>query len=148
MQTGAVDAFSSWCQSERRHLHSTFPAHYPNLSTTTGKREKKRKSRKRRIKRHFMSDFRLFFPQVLQEKTDQICEMASIMQNSIQLDEDCAARDNEVRTRLVTENKVSCHFMAHYLLPSTFIEPLKDVKTLDMSMCSMRLPFHPLFQKQ
>ena len=53
-----------------------------------------------------MSDFRLFFPQVLQEKTDQICEMASVMTKSIQLDEEFAAKDEEVKSRLVTENKV------------------------------------------
>lgn len=44
---------------------------------------------------------------MLQEKTDQICEMASVMQRSIQIDEDWAAKDQEVRSRLVTENKVT-----------------------------------------
>ena len=44
--------------------------------------------------------------QQLQEKTDQICEMASVMTKSIQLDEEFAAKDEEVKSRLVTENKV------------------------------------------
>ncbi len=43
---------------------------------------------------------------MLQEKTDQICEMASVMQKSIQIDEEAATKEQEVRSRLLTENKV------------------------------------------
>lgn len=43
--------------------------------------------------------------QLLQDKTDQIYEMASIMQNSIKLDEENEVQDREIRTRLLTENR-------------------------------------------
>lgn len=43
--------------------------------------------------------------QLLQEKTEQIHEMASVMQKSIQLDDQVSAKEREVRTRLITENK-------------------------------------------
>ncbi|TRY74004.1 hypothetical protein TCAL_10588 [Tigriopus californicus] len=43
--------------------------------------------------------------QLLQDKTDQIFEMASIMQNSLKLDEENEVQDQEIRTRLLTENR-------------------------------------------
>ena len=46
------------------------------------------------------------FFQLLQEKTDQICEMAGVMTKSIQIDDENSVREQEVRDRLLTENKV------------------------------------------
>jgi len=43
---------------------------------------------------------------MLQEKADKICEMANVMQKSIELDDASAVRDKEVHARLVVENKV------------------------------------------
>eukprot|EP00095_Tigriopus_kingsejongensis_P005274 maker-scaffold464_size163657-snap-gene-0.35 protein:Tk05274 transcript:maker-scaffold464_size163657-snap-gene-0.35-mRNA-1 annotation:"myb-like protein x-like" len=42
---------------------------------------------------------------MLQDKTDQILEMAGVMQNSIRIDDEHQVRDQEIRTRLLTENK-------------------------------------------
>jgi hypothetical protein len=47
------------------------------------------------------------FLQLLQERADKICEMASVMQKSVQIDEENQAREQELMSRLVTENKVS-----------------------------------------
>ena len=49
----------------------------------------------------------LWFPQVLQDRADKICEMANVMQKSIQIDEDSVKKEQELMARLVTENKVS-----------------------------------------
>ena len=44
--------------------------------------------------------------QLLQERTDRIMEMAGVMSQSIQIDDGFLAREEEIRSRLVTENKV------------------------------------------
>ena len=44
--------------------------------------------------------------QLLQESADKICEMASVMNQSIQIDEEGQAQEKELMSRLVTENKV------------------------------------------
>ena len=44
---------------------------------------------------------------MLMEKNEKICEMASVMHKAIMMDEEAAAREQELLTRLVTENKVS-----------------------------------------
>ena len=44
---------------------------------------------------------------MLQERADKICEMANVMQKSIQIDEENMAKEQELMARLVTENKVS-----------------------------------------
>ena len=49
--------------------------------------------------------------QVLQERADKICEMANVMQKSIQIDEENMAKEQELMARLVTENKVSPFFI-------------------------------------
>ena len=49
----------------------------------------------------------LFLFQLLQERADKICEMASVMQQSVQIDEENQAREQELMSRLMTENKVS-----------------------------------------
>lgn len=42
---------------------------------------------------------------LLQERADKICEMASVMHKSIQLDEENQAKEQEAMSRLVTENR-------------------------------------------
>jgi len=42
---------------------------------------------------------------LLQERTDRIMEMAGVMSQSIQIDDGFLAREEEIRSRLVTENK-------------------------------------------
>jgi len=42
---------------------------------------------------------------VLQDRADKICEMANVMQKSIQIDEDSMVKQQELMARLVTENK-------------------------------------------
>ena len=44
---------------------------------------------------------------MLQDRADKICEMANVMQKSIQIDEENMAKEQELMARLVTENKVS-----------------------------------------
>lgn len=54
-----------------------------------------------------VSDFgKVFSSQVLQDRVDKICEMANVMQKSIQIDEQSLAKEQELMARLVTENKV------------------------------------------
>ena len=48
-----------------------------------------------------------FIFQLLQERADKICEMASVMQRSMQIDEENQAREQELMSRLITENKVN-----------------------------------------
>ena len=43
---------------------------------------------------------------MLQDKTDRIMEMAGVMSQSIKIDDGFLAREEEIRSRLVTENKV------------------------------------------
>ena len=43
---------------------------------------------------------------MLQDRADKICEMANVMQKSIQIDEDSVAKEQELMSRLITENKV------------------------------------------
>lgn len=42
---------------------------------------------------------------VLQDRADKICEMANVMQKSIQIDEENMAKEQELMARLATENK-------------------------------------------
>jgi len=42
---------------------------------------------------------------LLQERADKICEMANVMQKSIQIDDDSLAKEQELLARLITENK-------------------------------------------
>ena len=49
--------------------------------------------------------------QLLQERTDRIMEMAGVMSQSIQIDDGFLAREEEIRSRLVTENKVRTRWM-------------------------------------
>jgi len=42
---------------------------------------------------------------VLQDRADKICEMANVMQKSIQIDEENMAKEQELMARLITENK-------------------------------------------
>ena len=44
--------------------------------------------------------------QILQERADKICEMASVMNQSILIDEERQAHEQELVSRLLTENKV------------------------------------------
>ena len=44
---------------------------------------------------------------LLQDRADKICEMASVMNQSIQIDEERYAKEQELMSRLLTENKVS-----------------------------------------
>ena len=48
-----------------------------------------------------------FLLQLLQDRADKICEMASVMNQSIQIDEERYAKEQELMSRLLTENKVS-----------------------------------------
>ena len=43
---------------------------------------------------------------MLQDRADKICEMANVMQKSIQIDEENMAKEQELMARLATENKV------------------------------------------
>jgi hypothetical protein len=52
----------------------------------------------------------VYFVQVLQERADKICEMAFVMQKSIEADEANYAKEHELMSRLITENKVSFSF--------------------------------------
>jgi hypothetical protein len=54
--------------------------------------------------------------QLLQERADKICEMAGVMQRSVQIDEENQAREQELMSRLITENKVKKHFLFLQLL--------------------------------
>ena len=47
-----------------------------------------------------------FFIQLLQDRADKICEMAGVMNQSIQIDEERYAKEQELMSRLLTENKV------------------------------------------
>ena len=42
----------------------------------------------------------------MQDRADKICEMANIMQKSIQIDEENIAKEHETMARLITENRV------------------------------------------
>merc|ERR1712012_532654 len=42
---------------------------------------------------------------LLQDRADKICEMANVMQKSIQIDDDSLAKEQELLARLITENK-------------------------------------------
>lgn len=42
---------------------------------------------------------------VMQDRADKICEMANIMQKSIQIDEENIAKEHETMARLITENR-------------------------------------------
>ena len=46
------------------------------------------------------------FIQLLQDRADKICEMAGVMNQSIQIDEERYAKEQELMSRLLTENKV------------------------------------------
>ena len=50
--------------------------------------------------------FHAIILQALQERADKICEMANVMQQSIQIDEESIQKEQELLARLVTENKV------------------------------------------
>ena len=54
----------------------------------------------------FLSSLNKPLLQLLQERTDRIMEMAGVMSQSIQIDDGFLAREEEIRSRLVTENKV------------------------------------------
>ena len=54
-----------------------------------------------------------FIFQLLQERADKICEMASVMQRSMQIDEENQAREQELMSRLITENKVKLNLVWH-----------------------------------
>ena len=43
---------------------------------------------------------------MLQDRADKICEMAGVMNQSIQIDEERYAKEQELMSRLLTENKV------------------------------------------
>ena len=49
--------------------------------------------------------------QLLQDRADKICEMALVMQKSVQIDEENQAREQELMSRLITENKVNKMFV-------------------------------------
>ena len=49
---------------------------------------------------------------MLQERADKICEMANVMQKSIQIDDENLAKEQELLARLITENKVRNSFFA------------------------------------
>ena len=62
-------------------------------------------------KSNILFDIFDFFLQMLQDRADKICEMANVMQKSIQIDEESINKEQELMARLVTENKVSfCYF--------------------------------------
>ena len=56
-----------------------------------------------------MIQYRVIF-QILQDRADKICEMANVMQKSIQIDEESINKEQELLARLVTENKVTFLF--------------------------------------
>ena len=60
----------------------------------------------------FLSSLNKPFLQLLQERTDRIMEMAGVMSQSIQIDDGFLAREEEIRSRLVTENKVRARWMS------------------------------------
>ena len=55
---------------------------------------------------------------MLQDRADKICEMANVMQKSIQIDEENMAKEQELMARLITENKVSPVEVFHLLKDS------------------------------
>ena len=61
-----------------------------------------------------------FLFQLLQERADKICEMASVMQKSVQIDEENQAREQELMSRLITENKVSLITLHLFVLIDTY----------------------------
>jgi hypothetical protein len=56
------------------------------------------------------------FFQLLQDRADKICEMALVMQKSVQIDEENQAREQELMSRLITENKVTKMFVCMFVL--------------------------------
>lgn len=48
--------------------------------------------------------------QLIQEQSDKICEMAAVMNKAIQLDEKTIHKEEELLSRLTTENKVCTNF--------------------------------------
>ena len=64
-----------------------------------------------------------YFFQLLQERADKICEMANVMQKSIQIDDESLAKEQELLARLITENKVNTLLrLLIYNLSSTLLE--------------------------
>ena len=63
-----------------------------------------------------------FLLQLLQDRADKICEMASVMNQSIQIDEERYAKEQELMSRLLTENKVS--FISTCVCWSQTISPI------------------------
>ena len=43
---------------------------------------------------------------MLQDRVDKICEMATVMNRSIELDDRAQSQEQEIMSRLITENKV------------------------------------------
>ena len=43
---------------------------------------------------------------MLQDRVDKICEMATVMNRSIELDDRAQSQEREIMSRLITENKV------------------------------------------
>jgi hypothetical protein len=64
---------------------------------------------------------------MLQEKTEQIVEMAGVMSKSIQIDDDYSAKEQEIRSRLVTENKVGIQCFSLGFLKKHFVMELNNL---------------------
>ena len=65
--------------------------------------------------------FDFFFNfQLLQDRADKICEMANVMQKSIQIDDENLAKEQELLARLITENKVRNSLQTDIYIVSSF----------------------------
>ena len=58
--------------------------------------------------------------QLLQDRADKICEMANVMQKSIQIDDENLAKEQELLARLITENKVRNSLQTDIYIVSSF----------------------------
>ena len=74
---------------------------------------------------------------MLQDRADKICEMANVMQKSIQIDEENMAKEQELMARLATENKVS-PIKNRWLSSYTLRRPLKFDKISNLILKSLK----------
>lgn len=80
---------------------------------------------------------------VLQEKTDRIMEMAGVMSQSIQIDDGFLAREEEIKSRLVTENKGLRDMLEISRKSGSLSNPLVGPKKVSRSCQTDDLPQEP-----
>lgn len=76
---------------------------------------------------------------LLQERADKICEMAGVMQRSMQIDEENQAREQELMSRLITENKGLREMLEISFRNGSYTDPLVGPKMVTRS-CQTEQP--------